>query len=118
MTTDTTNTQATPTMPPVPTFESGWEGFAKVAFGPEVSDQQRYDMRVAFFSGAIRFMAMQIKLGDAKVPEDVYIAAMNGWEQEFSAFMQDLEGRAVARAMAANVKGPEDDSSVVPNGSD
>lgn len=73
-------------------IEKEWQNFSKMVFSgcPNVSEQQRSEMKKAFFAGAFSLVQAVCELGEPHIPEAEGIRFMEARANEGRAFYKKL----------------------------
>jgi hypothetical protein len=85
------------------TIASGWRRFDAQITPQGASDEQRFDLRNAFYAGATTVLGIMRQISAQEVSDDAGIAILEGLHQEVRAFALDLKQQAaVMRDREAN----------------
>lgn len=68
--------------------ETEWKDFEAKSMSPECGDQQRREMRIAFYCGVLATYDLMRTVENNKVPQEEWVSAMDKVNEELAEFVQ------------------------------
>jgi hypothetical protein len=79
------------------TIQEQWDMFQKIVMHKDAPQDQRREMKLAFYAGCEAMLRLQFEIGDRNLSDEAGVAVMAGWHDEVERYSEEFAKEAACR---------------------